>query len=396
MNPTQGTPQLGVDQSRQQTRLGLPLLQRMTHEVDKDNFAQAVHDGLAAFGAAEGFLEDHFCERPHLVDPEDGDFREGLGQGASNACAKGDGGANEVEALRLGGDQVVRQPPGIEEQAGGLELQGFATGLVADLTAPSPNKMQVTFVRSFVKARDGAEVAREEGLGPDPEMFEQGLDGVISHAGLLACFLGSPVTFGPDQGDTFGLCTSHTTQGAHMANILPLDPSQASPEVAAILQAVKAKLGRVPNLFLTLAKSPAALKAYLGASEAIGNGRLDPKSREMVALAVAEANGCDYCLSAHSAIGKMVGLDEEAIIQARGGVPAGQRQAALVAFSRAVIRERGRVSLLDLQAAREAGLDDEDLVEAVANVAVNVFTNYLNHVADTAVDFPKVAQLTTV
>lgn len=181
-----------------------------------------------------------------------------------------------------------------------------------------------------------------------------------------------------------------------MANILPLDPSQASPEVAAILQAVKAKLGRVPNLFLTLAKSPAALKAYLGASEAIGNGRLDPKSREMVALAVAEANGCDYCLSAHSAIGKMVGLDEEAIIQARGGVPAGQRQAALVAFSRAVIRERGRVSLLDLQAAREAGLDDEDLVEAVANVAVNVFTNYLNHVADTAVDFPKVAQLTTV
>lgn len=180
-----------------------------------------------------------------------------------------------------------------------------------------------------------------------------------------------------------------------MARILPLDPTQASPEVAPILQAVKAKLGRVPNLFLTLAKSPAALKTYLGASEAIGSGRLDPKLREMIALAVAEANGCDYCLSAHSAIGKMVGLDEDAILQARGGVPANRHQAALVAFSRAVVRERGKVSALDLQAAREAGLDDEDLIETVANVAVNIFTNYLNHVADTTVDFPKVASLTT-
>ncbi|MBK7294702.1 MAG: carboxymuconolactone decarboxylase family protein [Holophagaceae bacterium] len=158
-----------------------------------------------------------------------------------------------------------------------------------------------------------------------------------------------------------------------------LDPTQATPEVAAILQAVKAKLGRVPNLFLTLAKAPAALKAYLGASEAIGSGHLDAQQREVIALAVAEANGCDYCLAAHSAIGKMVGLDADTLLQSRLGVPTNRRHAALAAFARAVVRARGR-SLL-IYAAREAGLDDQELLEVVANVAVNILTNYTNLVA---------------
>lgn len=178
-----------------------------------------------------------------------------------------------------------------------------------------------------------------------------------------------------------------------MATIVPLELTQASPEVAPILQAVKAKLGRVPNLFLTLAKAPSALKTYLGASEAIGSGALDAQQREVIALAVAEVNGCDYCLAAHSAIGKMVGLTADTNLQARSGVPANPRQAALVAFARAVVRERGQVSSLDLQAAREAGLDDQDLLEVVANVAVNILTNYTNHLADTEVDFPKVERL---
>ncbi len=181
-----------------------------------------------------------------------------------------------------------------------------------------------------------------------------------------------------------------------MATILPLDPTQASPEVASILQAVKTKLGRVPNLFLTLAKAPAALKTYLSASEALASGQLDAQQREVIALAVAEANGCDYCLAAHSAIGKMVGLDAGTILQARSGVPANGRQAALTAFARAVVRERGQVSALDLQAAREGGLDDQDLLEVVANVAVNVLTNYTNLVADTVVDFPIVERLAHV
>ncbi len=181
-----------------------------------------------------------------------------------------------------------------------------------------------------------------------------------------------------------------------MATILPLDPTQTTPEVASILQAAKAKLGRVPNLFLTLATSPVALKTYLGASETLGAGRLDSRQREVIALAVAEANGCDYCLAAHSAIGKMVGLDADTLLQARVGVPSDRRQAALTAFARAVVRERGRVSHLDVQAAREAGLDDQDLLEVVANVAVNILTNYTNHVAGTEVDFPKVERLAHV
>lgn len=181
-----------------------------------------------------------------------------------------------------------------------------------------------------------------------------------------------------------------------MTTISPLDPTQATPEVAAILQAVKAKLGRVPNLFLTLAKAPAALKTYLGASEALDAGHLDAQQREVIALAVAEANGCDYCLAAHSAIGKMVGLDADTLLQSRSGVPANRRHAALAAFARAVVRERGQVSPLDLQAAREAGLDDQDLLEVVANVAVNILTNYTNLVAGTVVDFPKVERLAHV
>ena len=178
-----------------------------------------------------------------------------------------------------------------------------------------------------------------------------------------------------------------------MTNIRPLDATQASIEVAPVLQAVKSKLGRIPNLVLTLALSPAALKVYLGASETLGNGRLAPREREAIALAVAEANRCEYCLSAHAAMGKMAGLDKDGILQARSGVPADRRQAALVAFARAVVRERGRVSALDLQAAREAGLDDQDVLETVANVAVNILTNYTNLVADTAIDFPRVETL---
>lgn len=181
-----------------------------------------------------------------------------------------------------------------------------------------------------------------------------------------------------------------------MARITPVDPTQATPEVAAVLQAVKAKLGRIPNLFLTLAKAPAALQAYLGAAEAVGTGRLSAKEREILALAVAQANGCDYCLAAHTAIGGMVGLDSDTLETSRVGLPANRRWAALVTFARAVVRDRGHVSPLDLQAAREAGLDDADLLEVVANVAVNVLTNYTNSVAGTAVDFPKAADLATV
>lgn len=181
-----------------------------------------------------------------------------------------------------------------------------------------------------------------------------------------------------------------------MAHIAHLDPTQATPEVAAILQAVKAKLGRVPNLFLTLAQAPAALKTYLAASEAVSSGRLTAKEREVLALAVAQANGCDYCLAAHTAIGGMVGLDPDTLETSRIGLPARRRDAALVTFARAVVRERGHVSPLELQAAREAGLDDQDLLEVVSNVAVNVLTNYTNSVAGTAVDFPKAAALASV
>ena len=175
-----------------------------------------------------------------------------------------------------------------------------------------------------------------------------------------------------------------------MPTILPLDPARADAATAKTLSAVKAKLGRVPNLFLTLAQAPAALDGYLALSGALGNGRLDAKQRELVALAVAQENDCGYCLAAHTAIGKMVGLDAVAITGARIGQAANPRDAAILALARRIVQQRGRLGAAEIDTARAQGLTDADIVEIVAHVAVNILTNYVNKVAGTEIDFPAV------
>lgn len=175
-----------------------------------------------------------------------------------------------------------------------------------------------------------------------------------------------------------------------MSRIPPVDPATTSGKAGNLLAAVAARFGSTPNLFRVAAQSPAALEGLLGLSGALGGGALTAATRESVALAVAEANGCDYCLSAHSLIGRGAGLSEADIALARTGRAADSRLEATLAFARAVLATRGRVSDADLATARAAGLDDGALVEVVAHVALNVFTNYLNNVADTEIDFPVV------
>jgi uncharacterized peroxidase-related enzyme len=153
---------------------------------------------------------------------------------------------------------------------------------------------------------------------------------------------------------------------------------------------VKAKMGLVPNLTRALANSPAALKGYLDFSGALAGTSLSARQREQLALAVAEVNGCGYCLSAHTLIGGKLGLKEEQVLDARRGMADDARTAALLALAQRLVLERGHLKDADLRAARDAGVTDAELTETIAVVAFNLFTNYLNHVARTPIDFPEV------
>ncbi|CAH0213949.1 carboxymuconolactone decarboxylase family protein [Roseomonas sp. CECT 9278] len=155
------------------------------------------------------------------------------------------------------------------------------------------------------------------------------------------------------------------------------------------LNAVQQQLGSVPNLFRLLASSPATLSGYLGLSGALGKGALDARTRERIALAVAEINGCDYCLAAHSYIGaNLVKLDTAEIAAARAGRSADAKANAALRFAVAVTQARGNVGAADLDAVRAAGWSDAEILEIVAHVALNTLTNYVNQVAGTEVDFP--------
>lgn len=175
-----------------------------------------------------------------------------------------------------------------------------------------------------------------------------------------------------------------------MSRIPALDPAAATGPAKELLAAVAAAFGATPNLFRVAARAPAALEALIAINGALGAGALPATTRESLALAVAESNGCDYCLSAHARIGKGAGLSDADIALARSGHAADARVDAAIGFARAVLARRGRVSDAELAAARGAGLDDGALVEVVAHVALNIFTNYLNNVAETEIDFPLV------
>ncbi len=175
-----------------------------------------------------------------------------------------------------------------------------------------------------------------------------------------------------------------------MPRLHQIAPEAATGKAKELLDAVKGKLGLVPNITRAMANSPAVLEGYLGLSGALGKGSLSAKSREQIALAVGQANRCDYCLAAHSAIGKMVGLTPDQILDSRRGTAIDPKTDAVIRFARKVVDERGQVSDADIAEVRAAGLDDGAIAEVVANVALNIFTNYFNHVAETDIDFPKV------
>lgn len=178
-----------------------------------------------------------------------------------------------------------------------------------------------------------------------------------------------------------------------MARIQPIDPAAANGKARELLDAVKAKLGKAPNMMRTMAQSPAVLEAYLGLSGPLGNGALSHQLREQVALFIAQAVECDYCVAAHNTIGKMAGLTDDARLAARRGRGGDTRSDAALRFVKRVLDTHGGVSEADVSAVRAAGFTDGEIAELIGAVALNLFTTYFNRALDVEVDFPRAEAL---
>jgi uncharacterized peroxidase-related enzyme len=175
-----------------------------------------------------------------------------------------------------------------------------------------------------------------------------------------------------------------------MPRLQPIDPDNAPETARRLLQSVQSDWGMTPNIVRTLANAPLVLEGYLSFSNALSSGLLPAELREQIAVTVAEANHCNYCLAAHCAIGRTVGLSEDAISDARRGASPNAKVNAVIRFAREMVEKRGGVDDDEVSRLRAAGYGDEEIIEIIANVAISIFTNYLNHVAETEVDFPEV------
>jgi uncharacterized peroxidase-related enzyme len=178
------------------------------------------------------------------------------------------------------------------------------------------------------------------------------------------------------------------SQSRNQNRIEPVDPDRATGAIKRLFAKVRAKFVLVPNLFRVLANAPAALEGLMGLSGALARGALDEKTREQLALAIAESNLCPYCLSAHTAMAAKIGLNQDEIDNASRASAADARTDAILKLARSIVVQRGELTDAELARARAVGLGDGEIVETVANVALNIFENYMSHVARVPIDFP--------
>ncbi len=175
-----------------------------------------------------------------------------------------------------------------------------------------------------------------------------------------------------------------------MSRIHLIERTDADTDQAALLDAIQAQIGMVPNFLKIFANSPAALRAYLGLHGIASEGRLDPQTRERIALAVAQRNACQYCISAHTAMGRKAGLDGAEMEANRAGTSQDEKAAAAVKFARALVEHSGEVSTAELLAVRNAGYDDGEIVEIITHVGMNILTNLVGKASRVEIDFPNV------
>ncbi|MFE7121190.1 carboxymuconolactone decarboxylase family protein [Streptomyces sp. NPDC057654] len=176
-----------------------------------------------------------------------------------------------------------------------------------------------------------------------------------------------------------------------MPRLSLVDPATAGPQAKALLDKVERALGATPNMMRAMAVSPAVLDAYLSYSGSLAKGRLSGAVREQIALVAAVENSCDYCYAAHHVLGERAGVSAEDLKTSGSAQASDPKTRAALKFAKAVLETRGFVGDADLEEVRAAGHGDGEIGEIVANVALNVFTNYFNSVGRTEVDFPPVA-----
>ena len=175
-----------------------------------------------------------------------------------------------------------------------------------------------------------------------------------------------------------------------MSRINTVDYQNADKEQAALYDAITTQLGTVPNFLKVFANSPAALRAFLGLHDIAGEGSLDPQTRERIALALAEQNACQYCVSAHTAIGRKAGLDDIEIEASRSGTSQDEKTAAAVSFAKSLVEHKGEVTNAEFDLVRDAGYSESDIVEIITHVGMNVLTNILAKASRVEIDFPKI------
>lgn len=172
---------------------------------------------------------------------------------------------------------------------------------------------------------------------------------------------------------------------------IAIDTTRVPAASAPLLGEIQSAFGVVPNMFKAVAHSPAALAMMWAGFGALGQGRIGAALGEQLAVAVANRNRCHYCLAAHTALGRKAGVTTEALARAQRGQSDDARTQAALAFALRVVDARGQVDAADVDALRRAGYDDGEVVEIVAHVALNLYTNYINNVLDVPVDFPRTA-----
>ncbi|MBX9736481.1 MAG: carboxymuconolactone decarboxylase family protein [Phycisphaerales bacterium] len=175
-----------------------------------------------------------------------------------------------------------------------------------------------------------------------------------------------------------------------MSRVTLIDAASPNPAVAEPLAQIRGAFGTVPTMFRAAANSPAALKSLWGSFGALSGGKLGAKLGEQIAVAIADRNACHYCLAAHTALGKKAGATSAEMADAQAGRSTDPKTAAALAFVSKVVANRAQVSDADVQALKSAGFDDELVVEIIAHIALNTFTNYLNVALNVPVDFPGV------
>lgn len=175
-----------------------------------------------------------------------------------------------------------------------------------------------------------------------------------------------------------------------MARVPLISPDRATGEAQQILRTIQQAFGTVPAMFQATANSTAALKHMWAGFGALAGGKLSSKLKEQIAVAIADRNDCEYCLAAHTALGRKAGASTQDLVDAQAGRSRDPQTAAALAFALKVVEQRAQVRDDDVAQLRLAGFDDESIVEILAHVALNLFTNYVNVALKVPVDFPAV------